>query len=33
MSTGGHKTAMQATIKYNNRRNSKNKPFKKYITK
>ena len=33
MSAGGHMTAMQATIKDNDRRNSKNKPFKKYVAK
>jgi hypothetical protein len=33
MSAGGHMTAMQSTIKHNDRRKSKNKPFKKYIAK
>ena len=33
MSAGGHMAAMQVAIKNNDRRKSKNKPFKNYIAK
>ena len=33
MSAGGHMAAMQATIKNNNRKKGKNKPFKNYVAK